>query len=77
MENGCERAAAEIDTTLRASSGNNAQYASTVMPPSDGPTTAASFLIAERGDDFVSRARDVFDREHRETSADRACRSQD
>ena len=45
IENGAERAAAEIDTTLRVSPGNSAQYASTVMPPSDGPITAASFLM--------------------------------
>ena len=45
IANGVERAAAEIDTTVPASPGNSAQYASTVMPPSDGPMTDASLRM--------------------------------
>src|SRR5688500_3730465 len=57
IANGVERAAAEIDTTLRAASGNSAQYASTVMPPSDGPMTAANLRTpSERATSCPARA---------------------
>ena len=67
IENGSERGPDDMLTKPSEMPGNRISNASAVMPPIDGPDGRHEPIDAEMLDDLEAAARDVLERQHRET----------